>query len=242
MIEIIPAIDIIEGRCVRLTKGDYNSTKVYDESPLDMVMRYADCGVKRVHMVDLDGAKLSCPMNLGILESCAARSGLEIEWGGGISDALSLDSIFNAGATQAIVGSVAALKPELFREWLRRFGAEKMLLGSDVKDALVAVKGWQEKTELSVSQQINWFLPDGLKYVICTDISRDGMLQGPSFDLYRSLMEEFPAVVFTVSGGIGTMDDIVRLNELGLPKVIVGKAIYEGRISLKDIESWSQNA
>lgn len=239
MIEIVPAIDVIEGRCVRLTKGDYAEKKVYDASPVDMVMQYADCGVRRIHMVDLDGAKASRPVNLRTLEMCALKSGLEIEWGGGIADADALKSIFDAGATQAIVGSVAALKPELFREWLLRFGAGKMLLGSDVKDGVVAVKGWQEQTALTISEQIGWFLQDGLKYVICTDISRDGMLQGPSFDLYSRLQAEFPQVVFTVSGGISKMDDIVRLNELGLPKVIVGKAIYEKRISLEEIRKWS---
>ena len=242
MIEIVPAIDIIEGRCVRLSKGNYAEKKVYDASPADMVLQFADCGVKRIHMVDLDGARASHPINLRTLETCAAKSGLEIEWGGGICDADALKSIFDAGATQSIVGSIAALNPELFREWLTRFGAEKMLLGSDVKDGIVAVKGWQEQTALTISEQIGWFLPYGLKYVICTDISRDGMLQGPSFELYSWLQEEFPSLVFTASGGISSMNDIVHLNELGLPKVIVGKAIYEKRISLEDIKQWSLNA
>ncbi len=241
MIEIIPAIDITGGRCVRLTKGDYASSKVYDASPLDMSLQFADCGVRRIHMVDLDGARESRPVNLHILEQVAARTHLEIEWGGGISGPDALESIFDAGATQAIVGSVAALKPELFREWLLRFGAGKILLGSDVKDGTVAVKGWQERTALTISEQIGWFLPDGLKYVICTDISRDGMLQGPSFELYRKLQEEFPRVVFTASGGVSTMEDIVRLDELNMPKVIVGKAIYERQISLEDIRKWSLN-
>ena len=206
-----------------------------------MSLQYADCGVRRIHMVDLDGARESRPVNLRTLEEVAVRTGLEIEWGGGIADADALSSIFSAGATQAIVGSVAALKPELFRSWLQRFGAEKMLLGSDVRNGAVAVKGWQESTALTISEQIGWFLPDGLKYVICTDISRDGMLQGPSFELYSSLMEEFPGVVFTVSGGISSMSDIERLDTLGLPKVIVGKAIYENRISLEAIKRWFQS-
>lgn len=241
MIEIIPAIDIIGGRCVRLTKGDYASTKVYDASPLDMSLQYADCGVRRIHMVDLDGARESRPVNLRTLEACAAKSGLEIEWGGGIADTDALKSVFDAGAKQAIVGSVAALKPELFSTWLQQFGAEKMLLGSDVLDGTVAVKGWQESTPLTISEQIGWFLPKGLKCVICTDISRDGMLEGPAFELYSRLQAEFPQLVFTASGGISSMDDIVRLDELGLQKVIVGKAIYEKRISLEDISKWSQN-
>ena len=241
MIEIVPAIDIIGGRCVRLTKGDYASTKVYDASPLDMSLQYADCGVKRIHMVDLDGARESRPVNLHTLEACAVKSGLEIEWGGGIADTDALKSVFDAGAKQAIVGSVAALKPEIFSTWLQQFGAEKMLLGSDVLDGTVAVKGWRESTPLTISEQIGWFLPKGLKYVICTDISRDGMLEGPAFELYGRLQVEFPQVVFTASGGISSMGDIVRLDELGLQKVIVGKAIYEKRISLEDIRKWSQN-
>lgn len=241
MIQIIPAIDIIDGRCVRLTKGDYASKKVYDASPLDMALQYADCGVKRIHMVDLDGAKNSYPVNLKTLEMCASKADIEIEWGGGISNDASLQSIFSAGATQAIVGSVAALKPNEFEKWLLAFGGEMIILGSDVINGAVAVKGWQHTTQLALDEQIEWFLADGLKYVVCTDISRDGMLQGPSFEFYQKLMEQFPTVVFTASGGISCMDDIVKLNDINVPKVIVGKAIYEHRISLEDIKKWSLN-
>ena len=242
MIEIIPAIDIINGHCVRLTKGDYAATKVYDASPLDMALEYADCGVKRIHMVDLDGARVSWPKNLKTLETVASKADIEIEWGGGISSDDALGSAFNAGATQAIVGSVAALRPDEFSRWLKLFGGERILLGSDVRDGAVAVKGWQQQTSLTLSEQIGWFLSDGLRYVICTDISKDGMLQGPSFKLYKKLMEEFPQVVFTASGGISSMNDIEKLDAAGLPKVIVGKAIYEHLISLEDIRKWSQNA
>lgn len=242
MIEIIPAIDIIDGRCVRLTKGDFAAKKVYDSSPLDMALQYADCGVRRIHMVDLDGARRSKPVNLATLEEVSSKSGIEIEWGGGIADDASLASVFNAGATQAIVGSVAALRPVEFSRWLRIFGPERMLLGSDVRDGVVAVKGWEQQTGLTLDEQIGWFLEDGLKYVVCTDISRDGLLQGPSFHLYAELMEEFQGVVFTASGGISCMADIEELDRIGVPKVIVGKAIYENRISLEDISKWSQNA
>lgn len=242
MIQIIPAIDIIEGHCVRLTKGDYASKKVYDASPLDMVLQYADCGVKRIHMVDLDGAKHSSPFNLKTLEECSSKADVEIEWGGGIYNDDALQSIFSAGATQAIVGSIAALKPNEFSKWLLCYGGDRILLGSDVINGAVAVKGWQHTTQLTLDEQIDWFLADGLKYVVCTDISRDGMLQGPSFDLYSRLMEQFPTVVFTASGGISCMDDIVKLNEINVPKVVVGKAIYEHRISLEDIKKWSLNA
>ena len=242
MIRIIPAIDIIGGRCVRLTRGDYSLKKTYDASPLDMALQYADCGVSRIHMVELDGARESRPCNLAVLEQVASRCPLEIEWGGGIADSDALRSIFDAGATQAIVGSVAALKPSLFKQWLQEFGGSRMILGSDVRDGAVAVKGWLESTSLSISDQVRMFLPDGLESVICTDISRDGMLQGPSFDLYSSLLKEFPSVGFTASGGISGMADIERLDALGMPSVIVGKAIYENKISLEDIKRWSQNA
>lgn len=243
MTEIVPAIDIIDGRCVRLTQGDYGEKKVYDASPLDMALRYADCGVKRIHMVDLDGAKASEPRNLKVLEQAASKSGLEIEWGGGIALTEALGSTFDAGATQAIIGSVAALKPDLFKLWLATYGPERILLGSDVREGVVAVKGWLEKTELTIQKQIEMFLADGLKYVICTDISRDGMLKGPSFDLYSSLMKDFPSIVFTASGGMSSMTDIEKLAAVGMPKAIVGKAIYENRITFEDIRKWQlQNA
>ena len=242
MIEIIPAIDIIDGRCVRLTKGDFADKKVYDASPLDMAMQYADCGVRRIHMVDLDGARRSKPMNIKTLEEVASKSGVEIEWGGGIADDSSLASIFNAGATQAIIGSVAALRPAEFSRWLHIFGPDRMLLGADVRDGVVAVKGWVQQTGLTLNEQISWFLEDGLRYVVCTDIARDGLLKGPSFDLYADLMEEFQSIVFTASGGISGMDDIKGLDRIGVPKVVVGKAIYEKRIKLDDIKEWSLNA
>lgn len=242
MIEIIPAIDIIDGRCVRLTKGDFSAKKVYDASPLDMVLQYADCGVRRIHVVDLDGARRSKPINLATLEQIATKSEMEIEWGGGVADDSSLASVFNAGATQAIVGSVAALRPASFSRWLRIFGPERMLLGADVKDGVIAVKGWEQSTGLTLDEQIGWFLEDGLKYVVCTDISKDGLLQGPSFDLYASLMDEFQSIIFTASGGVSCMKDIEELNRIGVPKVVVGKAIYEGKITLEDIGRWSLNA
>lgn len=242
MIEIIPAIDIIDGRCVRLVKGDYSAKKIYDCSPVDMAMQYADCGVRRIHMVDLDGARAQTPKNLKTLEEVASKAGVEIEWGGGISRTPALQSVFDAGATQAIIGSVAAIYPNEFSHWLKDFGGEKILLGSDVKDGVVAVKGWIEKTQLTLNEQISWFIEDGLKYVITTDISRDGLLQGPSFELYTAIMKDFPQIVVTASGGISCMADIEKLNSLGVPKVIVGKAIYEGLISLEDISKWQSQS
>ena len=240
-IEIIPAIDIIEGRCVRLSQGDYGRCKVYDSSPVDMAKRYADCGVKRIHVVDLDGAKSSSAKNFAVLEKMAAGADVEIEWGGGVKSEDTLRALFDYGADYAIVGSVAAREPKLFAQWLSRFGGEKMVLGADVRNGKVSVNGWQEDLAVSIEELIDGFLPMGLNQVVCTDITRDGMLQGPSDELYVHLQGNYPSVDFTVSGGIGSMEDIERLNEKGLRKVIVGKAIYENRITLKDIEKWSLN-
>ena len=240
-IEIIPAIDIIEGRCVRLSQGDYERRRVYDASPVDMAKRYADCGVNRIHVVDLDGAKSSSPKNLRTLEQMAVGANVEIEWGGGIKSEESLRALFDYGATYAIVGSVAAREPMLFAEWLVRFGGDKMVLGADVRDGKVSVNGWQEDLAVTIEELIDGFLPMGLSQVVCTDITRDGMLQGPTDELYVQLQGRYPTVDFTVSGGIGSMADIERLNEKGLRKVIIGKAIYENRITLKDIEQWSLN-
>ena len=240
-IEIIPAIDIIEGRCVRLSQGDYDRRKVYDASPVDMAKRYADCGVKRIHVVDLDGAKSSSPKNLRTLEQMAVGAGVEIEWGGGIKSEESLRALFDYGATYAIVGSVAARAPKLFAEWLACFGGERIVLGADVRDGKISVNGWQEDLAVTIEELIDGFQPMGLSQVVCTDITRDGMLQGPSDELYVGLQSRYPSIDFTVSGGIGSMADVERLSEKSLRKVIVGKAIYENRITLKDIERWSLN-
>ena len=242
MIEIIPAIDIIEGSCVRLSQGDYARSKVYDASPVDMAKRYADCGIKRIHVVDLDGAKSSSPKNLKTLEKMAVGASVEIEWGGGIKSEESLRALFDYGANYAIVGSVAARTPQLFAEWLNMFGGQKMVLGADVREGRVSVNGWLEDLGVGIEELVDGFLPYGLSQVICTDITKDGMLQGPSFELYTDLQSRYDGVDFTVSGGISSMADIEKLNELQLRKVIVGKAIYENRITLKDIERWLLNA
>lgn len=238
MIELIPAIDIIGGRCVRLSQGDYERQTTYDAEPTDMVKRFADCGVKRVHVVDLDGAKAAQPENLPTLEKMAGVDGISIEWGGGLKTETAVRQVFDAGAAYAIVGSVAAKQPDLFTTWLNAFGAERMVLGADVREGKVSVSGWQEDLNLGIEALIDIFQPHGLRQVICTDISRDGMLQGPSFDLYTQLQATYPDIDFTVSGGISSMDDIRRLDSLNLRKVIIGKAIYEGRISLKEIETY----
>ena len=241
MIQIIPAIDLMEGRCVRLTRGDYGQKKVYDGIPADVARQYAEAGVRRIHLVDLEGAKAGEPRNLKVLEAIASAVDCELEWGGGIANSEALGSVFSAGATHAIAGSVAALKPELFEEWQSLYGAA-IILGADVRDGRIAVKGWLEQVPVTIEDLVKRFLPLGLKECIVTDISRDGMLQGPSSALYQRLQGTFPELSFTVSGGISSMDDIRALDAAGLKKAIVGKAIYEERITLKDIALWSQNA
>ena len=241
MIRILPAIDLIGGRCVRLTRGDYGQKKEYDGSPADVARSYADCGVERIHLVDLDGAKAGAPRNLATLEAIASAVSCELEWGGGIADDAALQAVFDAGATHAIVGSVAARNPEQFGRWLTEYGS-RMILGADVRDGQIAVSGWQESVPLGIDALVARFLPLGLQGCIVTEISRDGMLQGPAQDLYVRLQAAFPAVDFTVSGGISGMQDIRALDALGLRRVIVGKALYEHRITLKDIALWSQSA
>lgn len=240
MIQIIPAIDIIEGRCVRLTQGDYSSVKHYDASPVDAARRFADCGVRRIHLVDLEGAKAGAPRNLATLEAIASAVSCELEWGGGIATGRDLQNCFDSGAAYIVLGSVAALRPDVFFQWLSRFGA-KIILGADVREGKVAVRGWTEDAPLALDDLLLRFARQEGKEAIVTDISRDGLLQGPSFALYTSLIHRFPNLSFTASGGVSSMEDIRALDKAGVPKVIVGKAIYENRISLKDIATCSQN-
>ncbi len=238
MIEIIPAIDIIGGKCVRLQQGDYAAVTEYRADPRDMAARMADHGFTRIHAVDLDGARLRRPENLRTLEQMASVDGVRVEWGGGLADTANLTSARNAGATYLVAGSVAVSHPELFTEWLKAYGADTMVLGADARNGKIAVSGWLEETDATVESLVKHFLPDGLTQAIVTDISKDGMLQGPNTDLYLRLQEAFPTVSFTVSGGISGLDDIKRLNDLGLRRVIVGKALYEGRVTLEELEHY----
>ena len=242
MINVIPAIDLIDGKCVRLTKGDYNQKKQYDASPLDMALRYQDIGLRRLHVVDLDGAKSSSPRNLRVLEQIATHTSLDNESGGGIKSDEALRDAFNAGAGHLIIGSVAVAQPELFARWLGEHGGSRLILGADVHEGRVAINGWLEESEQTIEALIDRFIPHGLREVICTDIAKDGMLQGPTFDLYARLQAAYPEQDIIVSGGISKMDDIRRLNEMNLRHVIVGKAIYEGRITLEELKLWLQNA
>ena len=239
MINVIPAIDLIDGKCVRLTKGDYNQKKQYNASPLDMALRYQDIGIRRLHVVDLDGAKSSSPKNLHVLEEIAIRTSLEVEWGGGIKSDQALYDAYNAGADYLIVGSVAVNKPDLFARWLDEYGGGRLILGADVNEGRVAINGWLEKSKQTIDALIDRFIPHGLSEIICTDISKDGMLQGPTFDLYARLQAKYPEQDIIVSGGISKMDDIRRLDEMHLRHVIVGKAIYEGRITLEELKQFT---
>ena len=235
---IIPAIDLMDGKCVRLTQGDYGQKKEYSADPLDMAKQYEDCGITRLHVVDLDGAKAKKPCNLKVLERIATATSLDVEWGGGIKDAESLRSALNAGAGRIICGSIAVDNREEFSSWLSSFGPQRIILGADVRDGKVATHGWLKDSGLSLDELMGWYVPEGLNQMICTDISKDGMLQGPDFGFYSSLKSQWSTVDITLSGGISCMADIEKAAELELHSVIVGKAIYEGRITLKEIESW----
>ena len=235
MIQVVPAIDLIEGRCVRLSQGDYARRTTYDAEPADMARRFADAGFCRIHVVDLDGAKASEPQNLRTLEAMARIDGVEVEWGGGLKSETALRDVFNAGATYAVVGSLAAREPQTFAGWLQRWGGERLVLGADVREGKVSVAGWLEDLDLSIEQLTDQLLPFGLSQVIWTDISRDGMLQGPNAPLYTALQSRYPKVDFCLSGGVGSLADLEQLAELGLRRVIVGKALYEGRIDLREL-------
>lgn len=238
MIEIIPAIDIIGGRCVRLSQGDYSRLTTYDGHPTEIARRMADADVRRIHVVDLDGAKAGEPANLPTVEAIASLGLVDIELGGGLKSETALRSAFNAGTAYAIGSSVAVKEPAVFASWVRTYTPERIILGADVRDGKVAVSGWLEESEITAETLIGQFIPDGLSQAICTDIASDGMLGGPATEMYTSLAGRFPGVTVTVSGGIASMDDIRRLDAFGLRRVIVGKAIYEGRITLKEIERY----
>lgn len=237
-IEIIPAIDMIGGECVRLTQGDYDQKTSYFKDPSEVARRYEDLGVRRLHLVDLDGAKASRPQNLRALEKIASVTSLDIQYGGGIKSAESLRSVLDSGANRAICGSIAVTDPDAFASWLRTYGADHVILGADTKGGRIAINGWKETAGAGVEELIDRFRPLGLTQVICTDISKDGMLQGPTFDLYDRLQRSYPEIDITVSGGISRMEDIEKLNDMQLRSVIVGKAIYEKRITPEQIRAW----
>ena len=252
---IIPAIDIIEGKCVRLSKGDYDTKKVYNENPLEVAKMFEDHGIKFLHLVDLDGAKSKQIINHRILEEIASRTSLKIDFGGGLKSDEDLHIAFESGANQITGGSIAVKHKETFLNLLGKYGKEKIILGADAKDEKIAVSGWQEESELQLVPFVKNYQKAGIQYVICTDISRDGMLEGPSFSLYKKLLKETRIVRTEIggsgvidieengikliaSGGISTFDELPKLKELGCEGVIIGKAIYESRISLKQLENY----
>lgn len=235
MIDIIPAIDIIDGKCVRLSQGDYNTSKVYAADPLDMAKAFEDAGVRRLHLVDLDGAKSKHVVNCATLERIAARTSLVIDFGGGIKTDDDLQRVFDSGAQMVTVGSVAATDPLLFEGWLERYGSDRIILGADVHDEQIAVNGWKEQSALQLFPFLEDYCRKGVQKVLCTDIRCDGMLSGPSLELYKKIMRQFPSLYLVASGGISSMHDIAALHEAGIPAVVVGKAIYEHRITLREI-------
>ncbi len=233
--EIIPAIDIIEGKCVRLTQGDYGQKKVYNERPLEVALAFEDAGLKRLHLVDLDGAKAGSVRNWKVLEVIAGKTELVVDFGGGIKTAEDVEIVFNSGAALATVGSIAVKDGPLFVSWLQEYGAERFLLGADVKNDKIAVSGWQETTDRWVYDFIREYIEKGVVQIFCTDVSKDGLLQGPALELYKNIVAEFPELHFIASGGVSGMDDVARLEEVGCKGVIIGKAIYEGRIALNEL-------
>lgn len=238
-IEIIPAIDLIDGKCVRLSQGDYGRKTVYNEDPLEVARMFEDAGIRRLHLVDLDGAKASHIVNYKTLETISSKTTLVIDFGGGLKSDEDLRIAFESGAAMITGGSIAVKNRDIFLHWIELYGPEKIILGADAKDNKIAVSGWTEATELQVVDFIGSYIASGISKVISTDISKDGMMSGPSFDLYREVLEQFPDLYLIASGGIASMDDILRLKEMGVPGVITGKAIYEGKIDLSEIEKYN---
>lgn len=240
MIELIPAIDIIDGKCVRLSQGDYNSKKTYNENPLEVAKSFQDHGIKRLHLVDLDGAKAQHIVNYKVLENIANNTNLVIDFGGGLKTDEDLRIAFESGASMVTGGSIAVKNPTVFESWIKTYGADKIILGADAKDKKIAVTGWLESTDCELIDFLGNYINKGVNKVICTDIAKDGMLQGPSTALYKEILESYPSLWLIASGGVSCMEDIIKLDEAGVPAVIFGKAIYEGKISLKQLGMWNE--
>lgn len=249
---IIPAIDIIEGKCVRLTKGDYNTKKIYNENPVEVAKEFEDAGIEYLHVVDLDGAKASEIINYKVLEQIATKTNLKIDFGGGLKADKDLEIAFSSGANQITGGSIAVKNPTIFKSWIEKYGAEKIILGADFypdnSGGKIATNGWQEESSLELIPFIKDYQKEGIQYVICTDISKDGMLQGPSFDTYKQILSETvissgveKSLKLIASGGISTFNELPKLAENGCEGVIIGKAIYENKISLKQLENFILN-
>ncbi|MDR1121354.1 MAG: 1-(5-phosphoribosyl)-5-[(5-phosphoribosylamino)methylideneamino]imidazole-4-carboxamide isomerase [Dysgonamonadaceae bacterium] len=241
MIEIIPAIDIIDGKCVRLSQGDYDRKTVYNEDPLEVAKMFEDHGIRRLHLVDLDGAKAHRIINYRVLHKIATRTALTIDFGGGLKSEGDLEIAFDNGAQMVTGGSIAVKNPEIFERWINLFGADKIILGADSKDGKIAVQGWTESTELDIFSFIRTWRAKGVNKTICTDIDRDGMLNGTAIDLYKEILQQDPLLYLIASGGVASIRDIEALEAAGVPAVIFGKAIYEGKICLKDLSVFNED-
>jgi phosphoribosylformimino-5-aminoimidazole carboxamide ribotide isomerase len=233
--EIIPAIDIIDGKCVRLEQGNYDKVTLYHKEPLEVAKRFQDAGLKRLHLVDLDGAKAGAVKNWKVLENISARTSMIIDFGGGIKNQKDVEIVFNSGAAFTTVGSIAVKNEDEFLKWLTKFGADKFLLGADVRNEKIAVSGWQETTQVWIYDFIQKYVDHGVKQVFCTDISKDGKMEGPALDLYKNITSKFPDLFFLASGGVTSLNDLEQLRKIGCRGAILGKAIYENRISLHDL-------
>ena len=244
---IIPAIDIIDGKCVRLSKGDYDTKKIYNENPLEVAKSFEAHGIEYLHLVDLDGAKSSQIVNYKVLEQIASKTNLKIDFGGGLKSDADLKIAFESDANQITGGSIAIKQPEVFKSWIQQYGADKIILGADAMNEKVAISGWLEESKEEVIPFIQGYQKEGIQYVICTDISKDGMLEGPSFELYQRILDSDLSnraesrLKLIASGGISTFDELPKLAELGCEGTIIGKAIYEGRITLKQLENYIIN-
>ncbi len=232
---IIPAIDIIDGKCVRLTKGQYNTKKIYNENPLEIAKTFEDHGIRHLHLVDLDGAKSHHIVNYKVLEQIASKTNLAVDFGGGLKSDEDLRIAFESGAQQITGGSIAVKQPTVFESWLNRFGSERIILGADCNNEKIAVSGWQEESDLKVLPFIKSHHEKGVNFVICTDIAKDGMLEGPSIELYSKILKETPHIKLIASGGVSTIEDLQKLKSIGCEGAILGKAIYENRVSLKEL-------
>ena len=242
---IIPAIDIIEGKCVRLTKGDYSTKKIYNENPLEVAKEFEAAGIEYLHVVDLDGAKASQIINHKVLEQIASKTNLKIDFGGGLKSDKDLEIAFNSGSNQITGGSIAVKNSEIFEGWIKKYGSEKIILGADFypdnSGGKIATNGWQEESSLELIPFISDYYQKGIQYIICTDISKDGMLQGPSFDIYQQILTQVNNLKLIASGGISAFGELPKLAENGCEGVIIGKAIYENKISLKQLEKFILN-
>ncbi len=238
---VIPAIDIIDGKCVRLTKGDYSTQKTYNENPLEVAKQFEASGIQYLHLVDLDGAKSNQIINYRVLEEIASKTSLKIDFGGGIKSDKDIEIAFNSGASQITGGSVAVKNPELFKDWLLSYGADKIILGADVNNKKIAISGWQEDSGIELLPFISGYAELGLNTVVCTDIAKDGMLEGTSVELYEEILSNFNDLKLIASGGVTSINELDQLSQKGLDGAIIGKAIYEGRISLKELELFILN-